>query len=79
MDKKYGDEGNFGYAEHNDEQAFLSRLRTDGLVADEKLNRVHLCDYGDAHHGSGERCRRRARDGVGDDRHDRRNFGGFDD
>ena len=44
--KKYGDEGNFGYAEHNDEQAFLSRLRTDGLVADEKLNQVHLCDYG---------------------------------
>jgi hypothetical protein len=42
---KHGDDGSFSYEDSRDEQAFLASLRAEGLVADEQLNVVHLCDY----------------------------------
>jgi hypothetical protein len=42
---KHGDDGMFSYEGGRDEQAFLASLRAEGLVADEMLNEIHLCDY----------------------------------
>ncbi len=41
----HGDDGSFTYEDGRDEQAFLASLRTDGFVADEPLNVVHLSNY----------------------------------
>jgi|SRR5208282_3887539 len=40
-----GDDGTFSYEDGKTEQDFIQSLRTLGLVRDEPLNKVHLCNY----------------------------------
>ena len=44
--KKFSNKLQFGYGKDDDEQAFLTYLRSQGFVADEPLNKVHLASYG---------------------------------